>query len=49
MWFLRADEKQFSKLENDDQKYDRIVNLVSGVDHQSQLSQVVMFKANSDY
>lgn len=25
-----TDEIQFSKLENDDQKYDRIVNLVSG-------------------
>jgi hypothetical protein len=32
-----ADEIQFSQLKNDDQKYDRIVNLVSGVDHPSQL------------
>jgi hypothetical protein len=32
-----ADEKQFSQLKNDDQKYDRVVNLVSGVKHSSEL------------
>jgi hypothetical protein len=32
-----ADEEQFSKLENDDQKYNRVVNLVSGVKHSSEL------------
>jgi hypothetical protein len=32
-----ADEKLFSQLKNDDQKYDMIVNLVSGVDHPNQL------------
>jgi hypothetical protein len=32
-----ADEKQFSQLKNDDQKYNMIVNLVSGVDHRSEL------------
>jgi hypothetical protein len=32
-----ADEKQFSNLKNDDDRYDMIVNIVSGVDHPSQL------------